>query len=117
MSKTKNKINFSEVWSKMDDLSEVISELENQKDGDEDGGEYLISMDLIDEICHKISEDIQSEGHNVIEDYEIGCSSNQVEIDDITFDEQVIQEIVKSRLMEKLGGQKDSKTNKKKRKG
>ena len=72
-------------------VSEVISWV-NQLEA---GG---ITSEMIDEIADAIENELNSDGMDLISDYDLSMSYREVELDSIEFDGNKVQRIVKSAL-------------------
>lgn len=93
-------LDFSEIWTKLDELSESVSSIE---EGITSGESITLEPETISEISEEIAQAINDDGRDLIDDYEMSMSGREVEIDDITFDAQRINDIVEEILTKKFG--------------
>jgi hypothetical protein len=87
------KLNSSEELVKMAfvPVSEVISWVNQLEAGD-------ITSEMIDEIADAIESELNSDGMDLVRDYDLSMSYREVELDSIEFDGGKVQRIVKSAL-------------------
>ena len=81
---------FSSIYSK-DDVLHLLSVLETN-------GEFEITDDMVSELSVNIADSLQSEGANIVDDYELSMSCKEVELDSIDFNETRISKVVKDIL-------------------
>ncbi len=62
------------------------------------GGPTVMPQSVIDQLAEDISDAITSEGTDAISDYDLSIHRNEVSIEDVTFDEYVIQRAVRDAL-------------------
>ncbi len=62
------------------------------------GGPGTMPQAVIEQLASDISDSITGEGTDAISDYELSMHRNEVSIEDVTFDEYVIQRAVESAL-------------------
>jgi phosphoenolpyruvate synthase/pyruvate phosphate dikinase len=64
------------------------------------GGTSRMPQSVIEQLAKDIAESIASEGTSAITDYELSMSYNEVQVDEVTFDERVLQRAVEDALSE-----------------
>ncbi len=62
------------------------------------GGPAAMPQTVIDQLAEDISNGITAEGTDAISDYDLSIHRNEVSIEDVTFDEYVIQRAVRDAL-------------------
>jgi len=72
-------------------VSEVINWVNQLEAGD-------ITSEMIDEIADAIESELNSDGMDLVRDYDLSMSYREVELDSIEFDGNKVQRIVKSAL-------------------
>jgi hypothetical protein len=88
-----DKLNSSEELVKMAFVP--VSEVINWVNQLEAGG---ITSEMIDEIADAIESELNSDGMDLVRDYDLSMSYREVELDSIEFDGNKVQRIVKSAL-------------------
>jgi hypothetical protein len=81
---------FSSIYSK-DDVLHLLSVLET-------GGEFEITDDMVSDLSSDIADSLQSEGTNLVDDYELSMNYKEVELDSIDFSESKIKSAVQDAL-------------------
>ena len=81
---------FSSIFSK-DDVLHLLSVLET-------GSEFEITDDMVRELSDEIADSLQSEGNNLVDDYELSMNYKEVELDSIDFSVSSIKSVVKDAL-------------------
>jgi hypothetical protein len=81
---------FSSIYSK-DDVLHLLSVLET-------GGGIEITDDMVSTISDDIADSLQSEGTNLVDDYELSMSYKEVELDSIDFSTSRIKAAVKDAI-------------------
>ena len=86
----KNTVNSSipSIWSREDVLSLL--------DKIDEGGS--LSDELIEELTENIVSDIESEGADIIDDYDLSMNHREVEVDSVDFNTRALRELVKSNI-------------------
>lgn len=64
------------------------------------GSPSRMPQSIIEQLASDIAESIANEGTNVISDYELSMSYNEVQVDQITFDERRVKQAVEDALNE-----------------
>jgi len=98
MSTNENK--FEKVYELLGDLEESIVKAEEGCGSDEN---VTLDSETISEISEEIAEAINDEGYHLIDDYELGISGREIEIEDVTFDSQRINDIIEEYLTKRFG--------------
>jgi hypothetical protein len=81
---------FSSIYSK-DDVLHLLSVLET-------GDGFEITDDMVSELSINIADSLQSEGTNLVDDYELSMNYKEVELDSIDFSESKIKSAVQDAL-------------------
>ena len=81
---------FSSIYSK-DDVLHLLSVLET-------GSEFEITDDMVRELSDEIADSLQSEGNNLVDDYELSMNYKEVELDSIDLNEDKIKAAVQDAL-------------------
>lgn len=91
---------FSSIYSK-DDVLHLLSVLET-------GGEFEITDDMVSELSVNIADSLQSEGANIIDDYELSMEYKEVLLESIDFSETSISRVVKDVLKTYIDNNKNN---------
>ena len=81
---------FSSIFSK-DDVLHLLSVLETSSG-------FEITDDMVKELSDEIADSLQSEGNNLVDDYELSMNYKEVELDSIDFSVSSIKSVVKDAL-------------------
>jgi hypothetical protein len=82
---------FSSIYSK-DDVLHLLSVLETSSD------QFEITDEMVRELSSNIAEAIESEGTDIVDDYELTMNYKEVELDSIDLNEDRIRAAVKDAL-------------------
>ena len=82
---------FSSIYSK-DDVLHLLSVLETSN------GEFELTDKMVNELSSNIAEAIESEGTDIVDDYELTMNYKEVELDSIDLNEDRIRAAVKDAL-------------------
>ena len=91
---------FSSIYSK-DDVLHLLSVLET-------GGGIEITDDMVSELSINIADSLQSEGTNLVDDYELSMNYKEVELDSIDFSESKIKSAVQDALENYIDNNKNN---------
>jgi hypothetical protein len=91
---------FSSIYSK-DDVLHLLSVLET-------GGEFEITDDMVSELSVNIADSLQSEGANIVDDYELSMEYKEVLLESIDFSETSISRVVKDVLKTYIDNNKNN---------
>jgi len=64
----------------------------------EDNGSFELSDKLISDLSSDIADSLQSEGTNLVDDYELSMNYKEVELDSIDFSESKIRSVIEDVL-------------------
>jgi len=82
---------FSSIYSK-DDVLNLLSVLETSS------GQFEITDEMVRELSSNIAEAIESEGTDIVDDYELSMNCKEVELDSIDLNEGRIRAAVRDAL-------------------
>ena len=91
---------FSSIYSK-DDVLHLLSVLET-------GGGIEITDDMVSELSVNIADSLQSEGANLVDDYELSMNYKEVELESIDFSESKIKSAVQDALENYIDNNKNN---------
>jgi len=81
---------FSSIYSK-DDVLHLLSVLETSDS-------FEITDEMVNEISSNITEELESEGTDLIDDYDLSMNYKEVELESIDFDTSKIKSIIQDAL-------------------
>ena len=81
---------FSSIYSK-DDVLHLLSVLETSDS-------FEITDEMVNEISSNITEELESEGTDLIDDYDLSMNCREVELESIDFDTSKIKSIIQDVL-------------------
>jgi hypothetical protein len=84
---------FSSIYSK-DDVLHLLSVLETSN------GEFEITDEMVNSLSSNISEALENEGTDIVDDYDLSMNYKEVELDSISLDESKIRAAVKDAIEE-----------------
>lgn len=106
-----NENKFEKVYELLGDLEEAVVNAQEVCGSDEN---VTLDPETISEISEEIAQAINDEGTSIVDDYDLGISGREVEIEDITFDAQRINDIIEEYLTKRFSVKVSSPKKKKK---
>ena len=82
---------FSSIYSK-DDVLHLLSVLETSN------GEFEITDEMVNSLSSNISEALENEGTDIVDDYDLSMNYKEVELDSISLNESKIRAAVRDAI-------------------